>query len=110
MQDIDLERARLDPTAVFPSPEAVVKHPCLTLEQKTDILERWKYDACELEVAEEENMGGGEPSEMEGVLKALRALSALRDPEHVSPTKQGMIFRLRRTKRTSVHGGSLADR
>ena len=57
-----------------------------------------------------ENMGGGEPSEMEGVLKALRALGALRDPEHGSPTKQGMIFRLRRTKRTSVRGGSLASR
>ena len=91
MQDIDLERARLDPTAVFPSPEAVVKHPCLTLEQKTDILERWKYDACALEVAEEENMGGGEPSMLEGVLRALAALGAESDLEHASPTKQGMI-------------------
>ncbi len=91
MQDIDLERARLDPTAVFPSPEAVVEDPCLTREQKTDILKRWEYDACALEVAEEENMGGGEPSMLEGVLKALAALGAERDLEHASPTKQGMI-------------------
>ncbi len=89
MTDIELERARLDPTAVFPSPEAVVEHPRLTREQKTDILERWKYDACELEVAEEENMGGGEPSMLEGVLKAFEAIGAPRDPEHSSPTKQG---------------------
>ena len=91
MTDIDLKRARLDPAAVFPSPEAVVEHPGLTREQKTDILKRWKYDACELEVAEEENMGGGEPSMLEGVLKALAALGAERDLEHASPTKQGMI-------------------
>ena len=91
MQDIDLERARLDPSAVFASPEAVVEHPGLTWEQKTDILKRWKYDACELEVAEEENMGGGEPSMLEGVLKALAGLGAERDLEHASPTKQGMI-------------------
>ena len=91
MQDVDLERARLDPTAVFPSPEAVVEHSCLTREQKTDILKRWEYDACELEVAEEENMGGGEPSMLEGVLEALAALGAQRDLERASPTKQGMI-------------------
>ena len=38
VQDIDLKRARLDPTAVFPSPEAVVEHPRLSREQKVDIL------------------------------------------------------------------------
>ncbi len=91
MKDIDLKRASIDPVAVFPSPEAVVEHRCLTREQKTDILKRWKYDACELEVAEEENMGGGEPSRLEEVLEALAALGAERDLEHASPTKQGMI-------------------
>ena len=89
MQDIDLERARLDPTAVFPNPDAVVEHPGLTRELKIDILERWRYDACELEVAEEENMGGGGPSWLERVLKALAALSAEADLQHSSPTKQG---------------------
>ncbi len=38
MPDSDLERARLDPTAVFPSPEAVVEHPRLSREQKVDII------------------------------------------------------------------------
>ncbi len=90
MQDIDLERAQLDPTAVFPSPEAVVEHPRLSREQKIDILKRWKYDACELEVAEEENMGGtglSVQSGLEGVLQALAALGT--HSQHFSPTKQG---------------------
>ncbi len=89
MQDIDLRKARLDPTAVFSSPEAVVEHPRLTREEKTDILQRWKYDACQLEVAEEENMGGGEPSRLEQVLKALAVLGVQTDDEHSPPTKQG---------------------
>ena len=62
MQDIDLKRARLNPLAVFRDPEAVLEDPRLTRGEKTDILQRWKYDAFALEVAEEENMGGGEPS------------------------------------------------
>ncbi len=74
MKDIDFKRASLDPAAVFPSPEAVVEHPCLTREQKTDILKRWKHDAYELEVAEDENMGGGEPSMLEQVLESLAVL------------------------------------
>ncbi len=86
MKDIALKRANLDP-AVFTSPDAVVEHPCLTRGQKTDILKRWKVDACALEVAEEENMGGGEPSRLEEVLKALAALGAERD-QHASPTKK----------------------
>ncbi len=91
MKDIDLKRASLNPAAVFPSPEAVVEHPGLTREQKTEILKRWKYDACELEVAEEENMGGGEPSRLEQVLSSLAVLGVETDHEHSPPTKHGTI-------------------
>ena len=89
MEEIDLKRARLDPTAVFPTPEAVVEHPELTREEKADILERWRYDACALEVAEEENMGGGEPSMLEPVLRALASLGVETDLERSPPTKHG---------------------
>ena len=89
MQDIDLKRARLDPTAVFSSPEAVAAHPELSREQKTDILRRWKYDAYELEVAEEENMMGGGASILDRVVKALAALGAEADLERSLPTKPG---------------------
>ncbi len=90
VQDIDLERARLDPTAVFPNPEAVVEHPRLSCEQEIDSLKRWKYDACELELAEEENMGGGPADSpvLERVLQALAALGA-ETPAQCPPTKQG---------------------
>ncbi len=88
MQDIDLKKARLDPTAVFSSPEAVVEDPHLTREEKTDILQRWKYDASQLEVAEDENMGGGEPSMLEQVLKSLAVLSVETDHEHSPHTKR----------------------
>ncbi len=89
MQDIDLKRARLNPMAVFRTPDAVLEHPRLTREEKTDILQRWKYDACQLEVAEEENMGGGEPSRLEQVLKSLAVLGVEADDEHSPSTKQG---------------------
>lgn len=40
-----LERARLDPPSVFPSPEDLLEEPALTKVQKIDLLKRWKYDA-----------------------------------------------------------------
>ncbi len=89
MQDINPKRARLNPMAVFLTPDTVLEHPRLTREEKIDILQRWKYDACELEVAEEENMAGGEPSTLERVLKALAALGVETDLEHPPPTKHG---------------------
>ncbi len=89
MQGFDLKKARIDPAAAFPSPEAVVEHPHLTREEKTDLLQRWRYDASQLEVAEEENMGGGKPSMLDQVLKSLAALGVETDPEHSPPTKQG---------------------
>ena len=54
----------LAPSEEFESPEAVVKHPHLSVAQKTEILERWEYDVRELAVAEEENMRGGETAHL----------------------------------------------
>ena len=56
----DYELAQLDPTRVFQQPEDVLTRSDFTTAQKIEILNRWKYDAIELEIAEEENMGGGE--------------------------------------------------
>jgi hypothetical protein len=69
----DLERALLDPTSVFRAPEAVLARPDLTRDQKAAILQRWRYDAIELEVAETEGMRDGEPDLLDRVLDALRA-------------------------------------
>ncbi len=54
----DIDKAMLDPTAVFRTPEEVLLREDMTREQKVEVLRRWEYDAQNLEVAEEENMGG----------------------------------------------------
>ena len=38
MSEINLERALNDPAGVFENPDAVVRHPVLTREQKVQIL------------------------------------------------------------------------
>ena len=86
---MNIEQAMLDPTSVFARPDDVCDEQSLTRNQKIKILRRWEYDARELEVAEEENMGGGPPDVLDEVLKALHRLDATVDIEHSPPTKQG---------------------
>ena len=89
---IDLRKAMLDPTLVFRSPEDVLQPDELTSEQRIEILRRWKFDALELQVAEEENMGSEPPSDiLDRVLQALRALNVGPDLEHSPPTKHGGV-------------------
>ncbi len=83
--EVDLERAILDPASCFRRPEDVVLHPSLRLEQKIEILCRWAYDATELAVAEEEGMGGGEPSEIQAVMAALGRVTSGFDVERHRP-------------------------
>ncbi len=50
------------------------------------------HDALELQVAEEENMGSEQSSDiLDRVLQALRALNAGPDSEHSPPTKPGGV-------------------
>lgn len=86
---IDQEKANLDPTSVFSTPEDVYNEETLTQEQKISILRRWEYDARELAVAEEENMTGGPPSRLEEVLRVLNRLVEEQDKGPSAPTKQG---------------------
>lgn len=85
----ELDKALLDPTSVFDAPQHVVDHENYSHEQKIKILKRWEYDARELEVAEEENMGSDVPSILDEVLNALHKLNVSPDIEHSPPTKQG---------------------
>ena len=74
---IDLRNAMLNPALVFLGPEDVLQHDELTREQKIEVLRRWKFDALQLQVAEEENMGSEQPSDiLDRVLQALHALNA----------------------------------
>ncbi len=89
---IDLRKAMLDPTAIFRGPEDVLQRADLTRAQKIEILRRWEYDALQLQVAEEENMGSEQPSDiLDRVLQALRALNAASYSEHSPPTKHGGV-------------------
>jgi hypothetical protein len=72
----DLERALLDPTAVFRAPEEVLGRADLSRGQKAAILRRWAYDARLWDVAEDEGMPGGWPPLLRRVLEAQRAVQA----------------------------------
>jgi len=86
---IDFDSAMRDPSAAFISPEAVLHAPGLSRRQRIEILRQWAYDQRELTVAEEESMGGGEPSHLRSVLEVLRKLEGPQDAETSPPTKAG---------------------
>jgi hypothetical protein len=86
---ISLEKALLDPAAVFPEPEKVLDEEDLTREEKIAILQRWEFDARELSVAEEENMAGGPPNRLGAILRTLRQLDTGNKLNKSAPTKQG---------------------
>ncbi len=72
----DIEKAMFDPTAVFRTPEEVLLREDMSREQKIEVLRRWAYDARQLQVADEENMGGQESDILDEILRALHALDA----------------------------------
>ncbi|MBR0683417.1 hypothetical protein GXW74_23225 [Roseomonas eburnea] len=84
----DLERALLDPPAVFGTPEAVLAHPALTPEEKIEILRRWEYDAADVAVAIEEGMPGGDETLLRRITLALQQLAGPLDLDRTGPSKQ----------------------
>jgi hypothetical protein len=90
---IDLEKAKFAPQSVFDSPEAVEKHGELTDDQKIEILQRWYYDAAEIQVAQEEGMSSGEDNSDETLRRIVLALERLIGDgvEQPGPTKQGHV-------------------
>ncbi len=86
-REVDLGRVLIDPTAVFGSPDDVVRDTRLPVCKKIEVLCRWAYDCAELAVAEEEGMSGGsESTDLVAVLKALDQIAYV-DVEHSAPTK-----------------------
>lgn len=86
-----LERALLNPPSVFKTPEDVAAADDLDPEQKADILRRWGYDALDLSIAEEENMGGGETDLLDRIVRALASLGFEPNLRNSPPTKHGGI-------------------
>lgn len=70
----DLERALINPAAVFAGPEEVLDHPRLMSGCKREILRRWAWDEYLKEVAAAEGMSEGEPSRLDEVKAALLRL------------------------------------
>lgn len=90
---IDLNKALLDPAAVFETPEEVEGCAQLSNEQRIEILRRWEYDASEGVVATEEGMPDGENDLLRRVLLALDRLTGDVDVEKSGPTKQQGLTR-----------------
>ncbi|SEA27408.1 hypothetical protein SAMN05660420_01683 [Desulfuromusa kysingii] len=81
---MDIQRAMLNPAAEFTNPTDVFQQQSLTREQKIKILRQWEYDARELAVADDENMPGGPPNQLDEIVQILCRLNA----DRVSEPKQ----------------------
>ncbi|HEV8333389.1 MAG TPA: hypothetical protein VGQ22_18335 [Steroidobacteraceae bacterium] len=73
-----VENAIADPTRRYASPMDVVHDDELDTDEKRRILESWKKDAELLSTAQDENMAGGERSQLQDVSLALSELEKLR--------------------------------
>ncbi len=69
-----LREAKQNPAAMFATPQDVLSTNDLSKDEKRAILEQWKQDSMQLQQAADENMTGGEPSMIEDVVEALKAL------------------------------------
>lgn len=90
---IDIERALIDPAAVFDSPEAVASASGLSVDRKIEVLRRWEYNAAEEAVALEEGMPGEESDLVRRILIALGKLAGPIDVSLTAPTKQHALSR-----------------
>jgi hypothetical protein len=84
---MDFDKAKLNPAAVFKSPQEIVSIQELSREQKIEILQQWEQEARLMEVAEEESMPGPQPKLLQPIRDALHALNYWPDTEHLSPSK-----------------------
>jgi hypothetical protein len=84
---MDFEKAKLNPAAVFKSPQEIVSNQELSREQKIEILKQWEQDARLMDVAEEENMPGPQPKLLQPIREALHALNYWPDTEKSGPSK-----------------------
>lgn len=64
------------PSRHFDKPREVVHDPELTPDAKKEALDSWEEDAQSLQRAEDEGMGGGEPTNLIDVIEAKKAIGA----------------------------------
>ena len=76
LRGIELKCAHLVPSAVFASPDAVVRSQALSLPQKIAILRRWEFDVRQSAGATAA-LATGEVGRLEQVRCALAVLGAM---------------------------------
>jgi hypothetical protein len=105
MDKQEFEKALLDVSKAFASPEDICHHADLTREQKLKLLQQWEYDLQLLLVAAEENMPRqaetgdttettepGDTAELvRRIHKLVAEMGAQADPEKTGPAKAGGI-------------------
>ena len=83
---------RLDSRRDRVRPRDLATDPSLSRAERIRILREWRFDEVERMVAEEENMGGGEPSRLDEVDAALFDLGAGSSRDSTpTATKHGTI-------------------
>lgn len=103
-----LTSVRSNPAAVYGSPAQVEADTTLSRAEKLAILESWEEDARELQVAESENMGGGEPSRLDEVV-AARVRVAESEPGSADDTSSTPVRDLARPVRETLHADQEVD-
>lgn len=68
------ERALVDPVKVFGAPENVLVDKDLSASQKLSVLRMWAHDAKLMEIADEENMGGGPQDILQRIMACISKL------------------------------------
>ena len=84
---INVEKAIKNPSSLFDDPLDIVESDELTKEEKIKILKSWRYDAKQMSVATEENMGGINSELFSKILGALKLLEVSDADESSQPTK-----------------------
>ena len=96
MEEIDKDKAKTNPAAVFDKPADVAASKELQPAEKVKILQEWELDARLQDAADDEGMTRkGEPGEKKGGVKSLlpeikeaqRDLGAKPIPDEGAPTK-----------------------
>jgi hypothetical protein len=82
-----LERALVDPSAVYPSPESVLDDETLSRNKKEKILRQWEFDMAELAVATEEGMPHDEEDLTRRIRLALKKVEPHREERPTGPGK-----------------------
>ena len=83
LRGIELKCAHLVPSAMFASPDAVVRSKALSLPQKIAILRRWEFDVRQIAEADA-MLASGEVGRLEEVRCALAVLGAVDEKEPIA--------------------------